>query len=89
MKTNGEPEILGTIKLDNPGETPGELYWQAGKIWCRDPQTGEAWDADCAPCSRREALSVIVQAWGERRAVHKVWGLRLSTRQAERYYGLR
>jgi hypothetical protein len=89
MKTNGEPEILGTIKLDNPGETPGELYWQAGKIMCRDAATGETWDAELAPCSRREALAVIVNAWGERLAKHRVWGLRLRTRQAERRYGLR
>jgi hypothetical protein len=109
MKTNGEPEILGTILIvdEYPIEMPycnecgqwigrpddsddrGDLFWRDGEIWCRHPESHDEWTTG-VPCAKpRNALRTIAETWGERRAIHKVWGLRLRTRQAERYYGLR
>ena len=86
---NGEPEILGTILLGHPfGDQKGQLYWHDGDIWVITPDGGR--EATCTPCPKKQnAMQTIVSAWGERGAKHKVWGLRLRSRQAERYYGLR
>jgi hypothetical protein len=86
---NGEPEILGTIILDHPfdGEQ-GKLFWKNADIWVLTPD-GEI-EATNTGCPKgKNAMATIVAAWGERGAKHKVWGLRLRSRQAERYYGLR
>ncbi len=55
-------KILATIDLDH-GAGEGQLFWDRGSIWCREPD-GREHDTGHR-CRRREAETTIAEVWGD------------------------